>query len=229
MCPTAARGVPCFVELLPFEVAADERRFGDVGHVLTPRFVAVGRRRPELLVHRLDGLARCHPEVALEHFRVPVVAAQHRGPVAEREMRFHLKSNGRFVGRLQAYDALGMPERGCMVAAFRSIFCQPHKGRICLSSKFFSLVQNPVVITSWKEIARIKTCGELEITRRQGIAEPQHVNLARPSRIPLHSLVVDLGELADVGKGMTQFVKQLSQVGVRLTLGGVGPKLERES
>ena len=29
MCPTLPRGVPCLVELVPFEVAADERRFGD--------------------------------------------------------------------------------------------------------------------------------------------------------------------------------------------------------
>ena len=70
---------------------------------------------------------------------------------------------------------------------------------------------------------------ELEIAGRYGIAEPQHVNLARPNRIPPHSLVVDLDELADVGKGMTQVVDQLSQVGVRLTFVGVGPELERES
>src|SRR5262245_39408834 len=29
MCPTLPRGVPCLDELVPFEVAADERRFGD--------------------------------------------------------------------------------------------------------------------------------------------------------------------------------------------------------
>src|SRR3546814_1551232 len=59
------------------------------------------------------------------------------------------------------------------------------------------LVQDPVVITSWKEIARIEARGELEITGRHGIAEPQHVDLARPSRNPPHSLVVDLDELTD--------------------------------
>jgi hypothetical protein len=110
-----------------------------------------------------------------------------------------------------------------------SLFCQPHEGPIRLSSKLRSLVQDPVVITSWKEIARIEARGELEITGRQGIAEPQHVDVGWPSRNPAHNLVVDLDELTGVGKGMTEVVEQLSEVGARLTLVGVGPELERES
>src|SRR5262249_16017123 len=84
-------------------------------------------------------------------------------------------------------------------------------------------------ITSWKKIARIDARGELEITGRQGIAEPQHVDVGWPSRNPPHNLVVDLDELTGVGKGMTELVEQLSEVGPRLALLGVGPGLERES
>jgi hypothetical protein len=144
-------------------------------------------------------------------------------------MCFHLNSNGRFVGRLQVDDALGIPERGFVIAARRRLFCQPHEGPIRLSSKFRSLVQDPVVITSWKEIARINARSELEITRGHGILEPQHVDLARPSRNPPHNLVVDLDEHADVGKGMTEVVEQLSEVRPRLAFVGVQPELERES
>jgi hypothetical protein len=51
-----------------------------------------------------------------------VVGAQRRGSIAKREMCFHLNSNGRLVGRLQVDDALGMPERGFVVVAPRSLF-----------------------------------------------------------------------------------------------------------
>jgi len=169
------------------------------------------------------------PGVALQQLRVPVVAAQRRGSIAQREMCFHLNSNGRFVGRLQINDALGIADRGFVVVAARSLFCQSHEGPTSLGSKFRSLVQDPVVITSWKEIARIEARGELEIAGCYGIAEPQHVDLARPSRNPPHSLVVDLDELTDVGKGMAEVVEQLSEVGARLMFVGVGPELERES
>ena len=158
-----------------------------------------------------------------------MVGAQRRGSVAKREMCFHLDSNGRFVGRLQVDDALGMPDRGFVVVAPRSLFCQPHEGPVRLGSKFRSLVQDPVVIASWKEIARIEARGELEITDRHGIAEPQHVDLARPSRNPPHNLVVDLDELTGVRKGMPEVVEQLSEVGPRLMFVGVWPELERES
>src|SRR6478735_7028887 len=116
-----------------------------------------------------------------------------------------------------------------MVVAPRSLFSQPHEGTVRLSSKFCSLVQDPVLITSWKEIARIEARGQLEITGRNGIAEPQHVDLGRPSRNPAHRLVVDLNELTDIAKRMTEVVEQLPEVGPRLTLVGVGPELERES
>ena len=227
--PTLPRGIPCLVELVQLEVAAHERRLGDGRQVLALHFVAVECASPELVVHGPDRLARCHREVALKHLRAPVVGAQRRGSIAKREMCFHLNSNGRFVGRFQIDDALGMPDRGFVVVALRSLFSQPHEGPIRLSSKFCSLVQHPVVITSWKEIARIEARGELEITGRHGIAEPQHVDLGWPSRNPPHSLVVDLDELTDVGKGMTEVVEQLSEVGACLTLVGVGPQLERES
>jgi hypothetical protein len=85
-----------------------------------------------------------------------------------------------------------------MVVAPRSFFCQPHESRVRLSSKLGPRVQDPVVITSWKEIAGIEARGELEITGRRGIAEPQHVDLGRPGRNPAHSLVVDLDELTDI-------------------------------
>src|SRR5262245_51302470 len=225
--PPLPRGVPCLLELVPFEVTADESRFGERRQVLALGFVAVERQK--LLVHSPNRLARRRLEVALKRLCVPVVGAQRRGSVAKREMRFHLNSNGRFVGRLQVDDALGMPDRGSVVVSPRSLFCQPHEGPIRLSSKFRSLVQDPVVITSRKEIARIEARSELEITGRHGIAEPQHVDLARPSRNPPHSLVVDLDELTDVGKGMTELVEQLSEVGASLTFVGVGPELERES
>ena len=107
MGPPLPRRVPCLVELVQLEVAAHERHFGDGCHVLALQFLAVGCVGPELSVHRPDGLARFQREVALEHLRVPVVGAQRRASVAEREMRFHLDSNGRFVGRLQVDDALG--------------------------------------------------------------------------------------------------------------------------
>ena len=184
---------------------------------------------PELLVHGPDRLTRCHPEVVLKHLRVPVVGAQRGGSIAKCEMCFHLNSNGRFVGRLQVEDALGILDRGLVVVAPRSLFRQPHEGPVRLSSKFRSLVQDPVVVASRKEIARIEASGELEITDRHSIAEPQHVDLARPSRNPPDNLVIDLDELTDVGKGMTEIVEQLSEVGARLTFVGVGPELERES
>jgi hypothetical protein len=135
MCPALPRGVPCLVELVPFEVAADERRFGDGCQVLVLRFVAVECASPELLVHGPDRLARCRREVALKHLRAPVVGAQRRGSIAKREMCFHLNSNGCFIGRLKVADALGMPDRGFVVVAPRSLFCQPHEGPIRLGSK----------------------------------------------------------------------------------------------
>ncbi len=184
---------------------------------------------PKPLVQGPDRLAGCHRKLALAHLREPVVGAQRRGSVAKREMCFHLNSNGRIVGRLQVDDALGVLDRGFMVVAPRSLFCQPHEGPMRLSSKFHSLVQDPVVITRWKEIARIEARGELEITGRQGIAEPQHVDVGWPSRNPPHNLVIDLDELTGVGKGMTEVVEQLSEVGARLTFVGVGPELEREA
>ena len=144
-------------------------------------------------------------------------------------MCFHLNSNGRFVGRLQVDDALGMPDRRFVVVAPGSLFCQPHQDPVRLGSKLRSLVQDPVVVASWKEIARIQARGEFEIAGSHGIAEPQHVDLARPRRNPPHNLVVDLDELADVGKGVAEVVQQLSEVGPRLTFVGVGPELERES
>jgi hypothetical protein len=116
-----------------------------------------------------------------------------------------------------------------VVVAARSLFRQSHKGRMRLSSKFRSLIQDPVVITSWKEVARIEARGALEITGRHGIVEPQHIDLTRPGRNPAHRLIVDLDELSDVGKGMTEVVQQLSEVGARLTLVGVRPEFERES
>ena len=57
---------------------------------------------------------------------------------------------------------------------------QPHEGRIGLSAKFRPLLQNPVVITGRKEIARIEARGQFEIARRHGALKPQHVDLARP-------------------------------------------------
>ena len=153
MCPPLPRGVPCLVELVQFEVAAHERHFGDGCHVLALQFLAVGCAGPELSVHRPDGLARFHREVALEHLRVPVVGAQRRASVAEREMCFHLDSNGRFVGRLQVDDALGMPDRRFVVVAPGSLVSQPHEDPVRLGSKLRSLVHDPVVVASWKEIA----------------------------------------------------------------------------
>jgi hypothetical protein len=38
-----------------------------------------------------------------------------------------------------------------------------------------------------------------------------------------------LDELADVGKRVAKVVQQLSKVGPRLTIAGVGPQLKRES
>ena len=98
-------------------------------------------------------------------------------------MCFHLNSNGRFVGRLQVDDALGVLERGFVVVAPCSCFYQPHEGPICLGSKFRSLVEDPVVITRWKEIARIEARGELEITGRQRIAELSTSTSAGPGLI----------------------------------------------
>ncbi len=229
MCPTLPRGIPGLVELVQLQVVAHERRLGDGCQILAVHFVAADCAGPELLVHGPHRLTRCHPEVALKHLRVPVVGAQRGSSIAKCEMCFHLYSNGRFVGRLQVDDALGMLDRGFVVVAPRSLFCQPHEGPARLSSKFRSLVQDPVVIASRKEIARIKARGELKITDRHGIAEPQHVDLARPSRNPPDNLVVDLDELTDVGKGMAEVVEQLSEVGARLTFVGVGPEFERES
>ena len=87
MGPPLPRRVPCPAELVQLEVAAHERRVGDGCHVLALGFPPVGRASPELSVHRPDGLARFHREVALEHLGVPVVGAQRRSSVAEREMR----------------------------------------------------------------------------------------------------------------------------------------------
>ena len=144
-------------------------------------------------------------------------------------MSFHLDSNGRFVGRLQVDDALGKPDRRFVVVASGSLFCQPREGPVRFGSKLRSLVQDPVVVAGWKEIARIQARGELGIAGSHGIAEPQHVDLARPRRNPPHDLVVDLDELTDVGKGVAEVVQQLSEVGPRLTFVGVGPELECES
>src|ERR1700752_853165 len=106
MGPTLPRGIPCLVELAPFEVAADERGSGDGFQVLGLHFVAVECANPKLLVHGPDRLARCHREVALKQLRVPVVGGKRRGSIPKREMCVHLNSNGRFVGWLQVDDAL---------------------------------------------------------------------------------------------------------------------------
>jgi hypothetical protein len=42
-----------------------------------------------------------------------------------------------------------------MVATLRGLLGQPHEGFVGVPSKFRSLVQHPVVVTGWKEIARI--------------------------------------------------------------------------
>ena len=126
---------------------------------------------------------RSDRKLALEHLREPVHA---RSAAARflREMCFHLNSNGRFVGRLQVDDAgLGISSAGFVVVAPCSCFYQPHEGPICLGSKFRSLVEDPVVIASWKEIARIETRGALEITGRQRIAELSTSTSAGPVRI----------------------------------------------
>ena len=204
MCPTFPRGVPCLVQLVQLHVAAHERRFGDGHQVLALPFalylVVVECASPELLVDGPDRLAGCDRKLALEYLREPVVGAQRRGSVAKLEMCLHLNSNGRFVGRLEVDDALGVPDRGFVVVTPRGLFCQPNEGPIRVGSKSRSLVQDPVVITSWKEIARIEARGELGIAGRQGIAESQHVDVGWPSRNPPHNLVVDLDELTGVGK-----------------------------
>ena len=107
---------------------------------------------PELSVHRPDGLAWFQPEVAPEHLRVPVVGAKRRASVAEREMCFHLDSNSRLVGRLQVDDALGMPDRRFVVVALGSLVSQPYQDPVRLGPKFRSLVHDPVVVASWKEV-----------------------------------------------------------------------------
>ena len=81
-------------------------------------------------------------------------------------MCFHLRANCRFVGRLQVDDALGIHDRGAVVRALRGFFGQAHESRMCLSAKFRSLIQDPVLISSWKKIARIETCSELEVAGR---------------------------------------------------------------
>jgi len=144
-------------------------------------------------------------------------------------MCFHLNSNGRFVGRLQVDDALGMPDRGFVVVAPGGLVAQPHQDPVRLGSELRSLGHDPVVVASWKEVARIQARREFEIASSYGIAEPRHVDLARPRRNPPHDLVVDLDELADVGKRVAEVVQQLSEVGPRLRFVGVGPELERES
>ena len=89
MGPPLPRGDPCLLELVQFEGAAHERHFGDGCHVLALQFLAVGCVGPELSVDRPDGLARFQREIALKHLRVPVVGAQRRASVAERQMCFH--------------------------------------------------------------------------------------------------------------------------------------------
>ncbi len=130
------------MELVQFEVAAHERRFGDGCHVLALQFLAVGCVGPDLSVDRPDGLVGFQREVTLEHLRVPVVGAQRRASVAEREMCFHLDSNGRFVGRLQVDDALGMPDRRFVVVALGSLVSQPHQDPVRLGSKLRPLVHD---------------------------------------------------------------------------------------
>ena len=164
----------------------------------------------------------------MEHLGVPVVGAQRRASVAEREMCFHLDSNGSFVGRLEVDDGLGMSDRRFVVVAPGSLVCQAPEDPVHLGPKLRSLVHDPVVVATWKEITRIQARGEFEIASSHGIAQPQHVDLARPCRNPPHDHVVDLDELVDVGKGVAEFVQQLSEVGPRLTFVGVGPELERE-
>jgi hypothetical protein len=110
-----------------------------------------------------------------------------------------------------------------------SFFRQPHEGVIRLGSELLSLLQDPVVIAGRKEITGVEARGELEITGRQGIVEPQHVDLAGAGGKPPDRFVVDLDELPGVGKGMTEVVEQLPEIGARLTFVGVGPELERES
>jgi hypothetical protein len=121
-------------------------------HVLAPQFLTVECAGPELSVDRCDGVVRLQREVALEHLGVPVVGAQRRASVAQREMCFHLNSNGRFVGRLQVDDALGMPDRRLVVAALGSLVSQSHQDSVRLGSQLRSLVHDPVVVGSWKEV-----------------------------------------------------------------------------
>ena len=70
-------------------------------------------------------------------------------------------------------------------------------------------------------------CGGL--ADRDGLAEAQYVDFARPVGVPAHDLGVDLDERIDVGKGVPELVEQLSEVGARLTLVGLGPELERDA
>ena len=143
-------------------------------------------------------------------------------------MCFHLDSNGHLVGRLQVDDGLGMPDRRFVVVAPASLVSQPHQHPVRLGPKLRSLVQDPVVVASWKEVARIQARCEFEISGSHGITELQRVDLAGPRRNPPHDLGVDLDELADVGQGVAEVVQQFSEVGPRLTFVGVGPELERE-
>jgi hypothetical protein len=144
-------------------------------------------------------------------------------------MCFHLYADSRFVSRLQFDDAPGMLDRFIGVATPRSLFCQPHEGPVRLGSEFCSLAQDPVVIANRKEIARIEARGELGISNSDRFAEPQHVDLTWSSRDPPDNLIVDLDELADIGKGMPELVEQLSEVRASLMLARVWPKLEGES
>ena len=122
-----------------------------------------------------------------------------------------------------------MADRRFVISAPFSLVHQAHEGCVGLGSKLRSLVQNPVVVAGWNEVARIQKGGEFEISRSSGIAEPQHVDLTRPRGDPAHDLLVDLDEFSDVGKGLAELVEKLSEVGPRLAFVGVRPQLERES
>ena len=224
---TLPSGFPRITQPVQLDVTAHERRLGG-REVLAVPAVAVRSAIPELLVYRVGCFARRYIKLALEHRRAPVVGAQRSGSVTKRQMGCHLDSSRRFVGRFQVDDAFGMRDRGFVVPAPCRVASQSNERSMRLGSKLSSLVQDPIVVTGRKEIARIETRGKLQITRRNGVSEPEHVNDGRTGRDPTHCLVVDLDELTDVGKRMTEVVQQLSEVCARLAFVGVGPELERE-
>ena len=151
--PPLPRGEPRPIEFVQFAVATHERRFRDGCAIPALRFLAVGFAGAQLPVHLRDYLTGFHLEIALQHFCVPVVAAQRRASVAAREVCFHQDSSGHFVGRLHFDDALGMPDRRFVVAALGSLVPQPRKDLVRLGSELRALSQDRLVVASWKEVA----------------------------------------------------------------------------